>query len=111
MRLVVHSTTRFDGHKAAIAVDAESQLITEVEVLAGNAWDATDALTLVENSETNTGLSVEETVGDCTYGEGQTRQAFADAQRRLVAKVPNVRRKDQIHKTEFKIGLEAMTCI
>ena len=28
---------RFDGHKAAIAVDPESQLITAADVLAGNA--------------------------------------------------------------------------
>lgn len=104
------SSKRFEGHKASVAVDAESQLFTEVEVLAGNAWDASDALRLVENSETNTGLSVEETVGDCAYGEGQTRQAFADAQRKLVAKVPNTGRKDQIHKSAFQIDLQAMTC-
>jgi len=28
---------RFDGHKAAIATDPESQLITAADVLAGNA--------------------------------------------------------------------------
>jgi transposase len=42
---------RFDGHKAAIAVDTDAQLITAVAVLAGNAPDATDALTLVEQTE------------------------------------------------------------
>ena len=63
------SSKRFDGHKAAVAVDAESQLITDANVLAGNAWDATDALTLVENSETHTGLAVEETIGDCAYSD------------------------------------------
>ena len=31
---------RFDGHKASVAVDAESQLITAVAVLPGNAPDA-----------------------------------------------------------------------
>jgi transposase len=104
------SSKRFDGHKAAIAVDAESQLITEVEVLAGNAWDGSDALSLTEGSETNTGLPVDVTVGDCAYGEGNTRQAFADAERKLIAKVPHSGRKDQIHKSEFRIDLEAMTC-
>lgn len=104
------SSKRFDGHKAAIWVDAESQLITAVEVLPGNAADASPALSLTEASEHNTGLEVEEMVGDCAFGDGNTRQEFADAQRKLIAKVPNMGRKDQIHKSEFRIDLEAMTC-
>ena len=53
---------------------------------------------------------MDETVGDCAYGDGNTRQEFADAQRKLIAKVPNLGRKDQIHKSEFQIDLEVMTC-
>ena len=34
---------RFDGHKAAVAVDPQSQLITAVAVLPGNAPDARGA--------------------------------------------------------------------
>jgi transposase len=101
---------RFDGHKAAIAVDGDSQLITEVKVLPGNAWDATDALALTEGSEANTGLEVEETVGDCAYGAGDTRQEFADAGRKLVAKVADHGRKGYFHKSQFDINLETMKC-
>jgi hypothetical protein len=101
---------RFDGHKAAIAVDAESQLITAVEVLAGNAADHEQALELVEASESNTGLQVEETIGDCAYGDGQTRQAFADAGRRLVARVPARGCREQISKDAFGIHLDEMSC-
>jgi transposase len=104
------SSKRFDGHKAAIAVDAESQLITAADVLPGNAADASPALPLTEASEQNTGLEVEETVGDCAFGNGNTRQEFANAERKLVARVPNSGRKGQIHKSEFHIDLEAMTC-
>jgi hypothetical protein len=104
------SSKRFDGHKAALAVDAASQLITAVEVLPGNAGDATDALALTEASETNTGQEAEETVGDCAYGDGNTRQEFADAHRKLIAKVTDHGRKDQIQKSQFRIDLEAMTC-
>ncbi|MFZ2090061.1 MAG: IS1182 family transposase [Desulfobaccales bacterium] len=103
-------TKRFDGHKAALGVDAESQLITAVDVLPGNATDASPALPLTQASEQNTGLEVEETVGDCAFGDGSTRQEFADAQRKLVAKVPIHGRKGQIHKSQFHIDLEAMTC-
>jgi IS5 family transposase len=104
------SSKRFDGHKAAIGVDADSQLITAVDVLPGNAADASPALSLTEASEHNTGLEAEETVGDCAYGDGNTRQEFADAQRQLVAKVADRGRKGQIHKSQFRIDLEAMTC-
>jgi len=48
------SHKRFDGHKAAIAVDTDSQLITAVDVLSGNAPDSEGALELVERSEANT---------------------------------------------------------
>ena len=101
---------RFDGHKAAIAVDAESQLITAVEVLAGNAADHEQALELVEASEENTGLEVAETIGDCAYGAGQTRQAFAEAERPLVAKVPGRGCRERISKDAFGINLDEMSC-
>ncbi len=44
------SRRRFDGHKAAIVVDTDSQLITAVEVLPGNAPDNLGVLDLVEAS-------------------------------------------------------------
>jgi len=101
---------RFNGYKAAIAVDGESQLITAVDVLHGNAGDATHALELTIESENNTGLDVEETVGDCAYGGGNTRQIFVDAGRELVAKVAVHGRRDQISKDMFQIDLDEMTC-
>jgi transposase len=104
------SSKRFDGHKAAIAVDAESQLITAVEVLPGNAADSEQALELTTASEENTGLAVEETIGDCAYGSGNTRQAFADEERKLVAKVVRHRRRGQIPKKEFQIDVQETTC-
>lgn len=101
---------RFDGHKAAIAVDPESQLITAAAVLAGNAPDNEQALQLVEQSEENAQVEVEETIGDCAYGDGTTRQEFADAGRKLVAKVPARPNSAQIPKEDFRIDLEHKTC-
>jgi len=105
------SSVRFDGYKAAVAVDTDSQLITAVEVLPGNAPDNTGALQLVEQSEKNTACEVDETIGDCAYGDGTTRQAFVDAGRTLVAKVPGRPNKAYFPKEDFKIDLEAGTCI
>ena len=71
------SSKRFDGHKAAIVVDTGTQLITAVEVLPGNAPDNSGALELVE-----------EAMGGAAYDDRDTRQAFADAGRTLIARVP-----------------------
>jgi DDE family transposase/transposase-like protein DUF772 len=101
---------RFDGHKAAVVVDTDSQLITAVDVLAGNAPDDTHALALVEQSEQATGCAVEESYGDCAYGDGATRQAFAAADRVLIAKVPAVTNQGRFPKPAFRIDLAAGTC-
>jgi Transposase DDE domain len=104
-------SSRFDGHKATIAVDTEDGLITAVEVIAGNAPDAANALDLVAQSEASTGWAVDKVIGDCAYGDGATRQAFAESERTLVAKVP-ARPAGQLSKDEFDIDLDhdCVTC-
>ena len=89
---------RFDGHKAHLAVDPESQLITAADVLAGNAPDHERALQLVEQAEANTGAVAEEVVGECAYGGGETQKTFAEAGRKLVAKVATRRGGTQFPK-------------
>ena len=104
------SSRRFDGHKAAIVVDTDSQLITAVEVLRGNVPDNLGALELVEQSEANTGVPVEEAMGDAAYGDGHTRQAFADAGRTLIARVPGRPNRSHFPKEGFRIDLEVGFC-
>ena len=104
------SSRRFDGHKAAIVVDTDSQLITAVEVLPGNAPDNLGTLELVEQSEANTGVPVEEAMGDAAYGDGDTRQAFADAGRTLIARVPGRPNRAHFPKEDFRIDLETGAC-
>ena len=104
------SSKRFDGHKAAIVVDTDTQLITAVAVLPGNAPDNLGALELVEQSEANTGVPVEEAMGDAAYGDGATRQTFADADRKLVARVPGRPDRKHFPKDDFVIDLAAGSC-
>ena len=101
---------RFDGHKLALAVDTESQVITAVAVLPGNAPDNKRALGLVEESEENAQAEVEETIADCAYGDGLTRQEFADAGRKLIARVPKRPNRRHFPKEDFAIDLERNTC-
>ena len=104
------SRRRCNGHKAAIVVDTDSQLITAVDVLPGNAPDNLGALELVEQSEVSTGAPVEEAMGDAAYGDGGTRQTFADAGRRLVAKVPGRPNRKHFPKNDFHLDLAAGSC-
>jgi hypothetical protein len=72
------ASRRFNGHKAAVAVEMESPLVGAVEVRAGNAGDQEKARELVQQSGRVMEAEVEETVGDCAYGGGPTRPAFAE---------------------------------
>ena len=57
------SSKRFDGHQAAIVVDTDTQLITAVDMLPGNAPDNLEALDLVEQSEANAEVLVTAALG------------------------------------------------
>jgi Transposase DDE domain/Transposase domain (DUF772) len=104
---------RFTGYKASIAVDVESRLILDAAVLAASAGDASEALAQVERVEAATGQTVAATLGDCAFGGGETRQAFVDAGRELVAKVPQESdNQGRFPKRAFVIDLEhdTVTC-
>ena len=104
------SRRRFDGHKAAIVVDTDTQVITAVQVVSGNAGDNLGALELVEESEANTGVPVQEAMGDAAYGDGGTCQAFADEGRKLIARVPGRPDRPRFPKDDFVIDLRAGIC-
>jgi transposase len=104
------SSVLFDGSKATVAVDTDNQLFTAADVIPGNAPDNTRVLNLVEQSESNTDCPVDESMGDCAYGDGATRQTFVDAGRTLIAKVPGRPNKAYFPKEDFQIDLEAGTC-
>src|SRR5437870_336449 len=67
-------------------------------------------LEVVEASETATECEAVEVMGDCAYGAGATRAAFAASGRTLVAKVPEMHNQEFYAKTAFEIDLEAGTC-
>jgi hypothetical protein len=94
---------KFTGHKARVAIEPESELILDVEVLAGNAGDATAALAQVKAVEKRTEQIVRETIGDCAFGGGATRQEFADAARELRARMPGAPAGWQLAKQKFTL--------
>ena len=79
-------------------------------MLSANAEDSQRALELVQASDANTGIEVEETFGDCAFGDGTTREIFEQAGRKLVARVAHSHNQGQFPKEAFAIDLEAGTC-
>ena len=49
-------------------------------------------------------------MGDAAYGDGDTRQTFADAGRTLIARVPGRPNRSHFPKEDFRIDLEAGSC-
>ena len=96
----------FTGHKAGIAVDPDSQLITAAQVIAGNASDGESAAQLVQESEANTGLAVEQVIGDTAYGGMEARQEMGE--REVIA--PTVKgaggASGKLTKLDFVIDVE-----
>lgn len=97
----------FTGHKAAVAVDVESQMITAVEVVAGNASDGESAVALVEASEANTGCAVTQVIGDTAYGSMETRTRLG--KREVIAPTVkgNAGASGRVAKVDFLIDPEA----
>ena len=98
---------RFTGAKASVAADPQTGLILGTEVIPGDSGDATGAIELVEQAETNAECTVTQVLADCAYGGGPTRQEFADAGRELFAKVPSSISRQLFPKKAFRIELPA----
>ena len=109
-RLTKSPSDQPHGERVQSREASDSQLITAVDVLPGNAPDNLGALELVERSEVSTGSVVDEAMGDAAYGDGGTRQTFAEAGRRLVAKVPGRPDRKHFPKNDFHLDLAAGSC-
>ena len=91
----------FTGYKGGLAVDLETQLITAVDVIPGNASDGEHAVELVESSEANTGSEVTQVLGDTAYGSMETRAALGE--REVIAPTVKPHRGRSISKDDFAI--------
>jgi hypothetical protein len=102
-------SNRFDGYKASLAVETESQVIADVGVLPGNAHDSTDASSLVTESAKNLERSVEGVIGDGAYGTAEARLDAQANQYRLTAPVAQPPQKGRFTKDDFTIDLDRQT--
>ncbi len=99
---------RFDGYKAHLSVDPDSELIDEVVGTAGNAPDREAASELLSE---HVGNDIKpEVVGDSAYGDAATRAELEAQGFTVVAKCPPARNaKGRFAKDRFAVNLEAGT--
>lgn len=99
---------RFDGYKAHVSIDPDSELIDEVVATPANTpdRDAVDALLAPVGEEEDKPT----VVGDSAYADGDTRDRLGQQGYEVVAKVPPVRNSTGgFSKDRFVIDLEAGT--
>lgn len=99
---------RFDGYKAHVSVDPDSELIDEVAATPANVPDRDavgDLLAPVADEDDKPTV-----VGDSAYADGDTRTRLEDEGHEVVAKVPPVRNSTGLFaKERFGIDLEVGT--
>jgi transposase len=108
---------RFDGFKASVSIEQESELILDIDDLAANAGDGQALMPSVERVEEHTDVVIERAIGDGAYISGDNLAACADhrnAQGQLqpIDLVGPLRQPahPEVHKSAFEIDLAQETC-
>ena len=103
---------RFDGYKGAIAVEAESQVIADVDVIPGNAHDSQDAPSLIRQAEENLEAPIETILGDTAYGTVEARLDAQEHHYEVIAPVSRGPHSGRFTKEDFVIYLQhdSVTC-
>ena len=105
------SSGRFDGHKAEIGMDRTTELITHVEVMAGNGTDGDHLAERIAETERAVEVHVTRVTGDTAYGRPAVRAEMKARDTEVLAPVPTPHNRGLFTKDDFKIDLEARTCI
>ena len=103
------ATQRFDGYKASVAVETDSQVIADVDVLPANAHDSTNASSLVAESAKTLEAPVEGIVGDGAYGSVEARLDARTDGYEITAPVGRLSQGGRFTKDDFTIDLDKNT--
>jgi hypothetical protein len=105
---------RFDGFKAAVAIDAASELILDVADVTASGSDGQHLLPAIQRVEAHAGVTVERAIGDGAYGSGENLAACANyPDHPIDLLAPQARPNDPaVDKSAFAIDLasEMATC-
>lgn len=79
----------YNGHKAHVAVDTETGLITAIEVTSPGEADGSQVKALIEQTVENTETPVEQALGDTAYSSSTAVAQATEAKVDLIAKMPS----------------------
>jgi len=97
----------FDGYKAHISIDPDSELIAEIVATPANVHDAKAVPELLDPEPDEDKPTI---FGDSAYADGKTRKALGDSGFTLMAKCPPIRNATGgFTKDRFVIDLKANT--
>ncbi len=95
----------FDGRKVQVAADAGSELVLAVEPTPANRADGADLLAVLDTVESQTGVTVERTMGDTSYGMADNRAACAARGIELLSPLPEAS-DPAVAKSAFALDLQ-----
>ncbi len=98
----------YTGHKAHVAVDTESKIITAVDVTAPGTADGAEVKNLIEQTEENTGSTVDAALGDCAYSSTEATNQAEDAGVDLKTPMPSGR-KGMFGPSDFTVSEDRST--
>jgi hypothetical protein len=101
------STQRWPGHKVHLSEEAESELITHVEVRPANEHDAEPVVGFLERQEEHVGLHPGAIFCDGAYGTADARADLGERGIEVVAKLRPLSDRTHLGKDAFVIDLAA----
>jgi transposase len=101
----------FDGRKVQVATDMASELVLAVEPMPANRTDGADLLAVVDTVEAQAGVTIEQVMGDTSYGTADNRAACAARGIELLSPLPEAT-DPAVAKAAFTLNLEtpSATC-
>jgi IS5 family transposase len=104
-----HKTSKgkFNGHKAQVMIDEESEIVTNINISRGNRPDGESVGDMIDSSMVKPGAIM----GDTSYGTLDARDSIEERNVRVIAPLPLGGKKvDKFGKHDFTIDFEMKTC-
>lgn len=98
----------YNGHKAHLAVETTSGVITAVDVTAPAEPDGEHVKSLVEQTAQRTACPVDQALGDTAYSSGKAIKQANDAEVELVTKMASAP-KDRFGPADFQVSDDGKT--
>jgi transposase len=102
------ASQRFDGRKLQVAEEQTSELIVAIEPVPANGGDGRDLMTVKDQVEEQSGLTVERAIADGAYGTGDNRADCQTQEVDLVSPLA-VPHDAEVSKANFTIDMQADT--